>query len=184
MQAPLLKTTRLTLNSPLYYDGMDVTHYLRWLSDRVVTQYSEQRHVKHTEQTQRDYLRSIVSSSNGYFWDITKNGSNIGTITASIDLPNKTAQMGILLGEKQTHGHGLGAEAWNAVSEFLFGRGIRKVEAGCMACNAPMRAVLHKTGFSHETTVKGHFLLFENPHDMVTYGKFRTAQIVPFKFPQ
>jgi len=162
---------------PFMYEKMDVSNYLRWLHDPVVMQYSEQRHRKHTEASQYEYLCSFQSGDN-YFWDIHFDGTHIGTASAFRDADNKTANMGILIGVKQYWSRGLGCEAWEAISHYLFDSGTRKIEAGCMANNKAMIRILDKLQFTHEAIIHGHFLVRGQPQDMHLYGKFRTAKVI------
>lgn len=180
MPTPVLKTARLTLFYPMIHSNMDVAHYLRWLTNEAVMQYSEQRHAVHTEQSQADYIASFSGSDN-YFWEIQRTGVPIGSITAYIDKPNRTANLGVMIGDSRLWGHGYAGEAWDAVCQYLFEDGIRKIEAGCMACNSAMIRLLKKLEFTHEATVPGHFLRHGKPEDLHIYGKNRKAKIIPLK---
>src|SRR5258706_6515680 len=134
---PQLKNARLTLAYPIVHLGMDVNHYLRWLSNDATMQYSEQRHTVHTEESQRAYISSFQNSCH-YFWEIQRTGVPIGSITAYINQPIRTANLGIMIGDSRLWGHGYAGEAWEATSRFLFEEGTRKIEAGCMASNSAM----------------------------------------------
>jgi RimJ/RimL family protein N-acetyltransferase len=177
---PTLKTARLTLTAPLIHENMDVGYYLRWLSNERVVKYSEQRHLTHTNETQYDYIISFVDSHD-YFWEIQRNSKPIGSISAYRDLPNRIANVGVMIGDTNLWGQGYASEAWDGVCSFLFEEGCRKIEAGCMACNEPMIRLLEKQGFSREASVSGHFLLNGNPEDKVLYGKYSQAKIIPLK---
>ncbi len=133
---PTLKTARLILSAPIIHEQMDVGHYLKWLNSKQVIKYSEQRHRTHTEKTQYEYLCSF--GVDNQIWEIIVAGNPIGTITADRDPANRSANLGIMIGEMRTWGHGYGPEAWNAVCDYLFEDNIRKIEAGCMACNTSM----------------------------------------------
>jgi [ribosomal protein S5]-alanine N-acetyltransferase len=174
---PTLKTGRLILAPPIIHEQMDVSHYLKWLNNRKVVMYSEQRHKEHTAKTQFDFLCSF--GGDNQIWEIVVAGNTIGAITAYRNTPNKTANLGIMLGEPRTWGRGYGPEAWDAVCQYLFEDDIRKVEAGCMACNEAMIKVLTKCGFTHEATMPNYFLFNGNPEDMNYYGKYREAKIIP-----
>jgi ribosomal-protein-alanine N-acetyltransferase len=181
MQPPIIKTSRLTLAFPFTYEGMDVDHYVKWLNDPAVMQYSEQRHVIHTTASQYEYLGTFPYCKNNYFWEIQLNTKPIGSITAYLDIHNRIANLGIMIGERRQWGNGYASEAWSAVSEFLFESKIRKLEAGCMGSNRAMISLLEKTGFTLEATILGHFILNNQPQDKVAYGKFRQAKIITLK---
>lgn len=180
---PILKTARLTLAPPFIHDNMNVDHYLKWLGNVEITKYSEQRHRAHTIQSQRDYLKSFTGGEN-HIWEIQRGGSApIGTISAYRNTPNRTANLGILIGVKRVWGAGYGCEAWSAVCEYLASEGIRKIEAGCMASNGSMRALLKKTGFVLEAVLPNYFLLNGKPEDMHYYGRYY-EKVIPLKQKQ
>lgn len=181
MQAPALKTSRLTLAFPFVHEGMDVSHYVKWLNDPAVMQYSEQRHVIHTISTQYEYLANFPYSKDKYFWEITLGAKPIGSISVYLDRPNRVANLGVMIGERHHWGHGFASEAWSAASAFLFETKVRKLEAGCMSSNRAMVSLLEKTGFTLEASIPDHFILNNRPQDKVLYGKFRQAKIIPLK---
>jgi RimJ/RimL family protein N-acetyltransferase len=174
---PILKTPRLTLAPPFMHEGMDVSHYLKWLCNESVTKFSEQRHRTHTAESQYEYLSSFTGDNQ--IWEIQRGPTPIGTITAYRNPPNRTANIGILIGEPRVWGEGYGPEAWEAVCNYLFEDGIRKLEAGCMASNNSMIKVLNKTGFNLEATLPNYFLLNGKPEDLKYYGRYREAKILP-----
>jgi RimJ/RimL family protein N-acetyltransferase len=184
MNTPILKTARLMLSPPLMHPNMNVDHYLRWLSSRNVVQYSEQRHREHTVDSQREYLSQFNVGTlpfRAMLWEIQRTGCAIGSITATIDVYNKSANVAIMIGEPKVWGNGYGAEAFDAVTNYLFEDGIRKVEAGCMRSNSSMRAVLGKCQFVLEATLPNYFLLDGKPEDMLYYGKYQEAKIIPIR---
>lgn len=164
----------------MIYPGMEVGHYLRWLTNDVVVQYSEQRHAPHTEESQREYISSFTGSDN-HFWEIQRTSVPIGSITAYVNKPNRTANIGVMIGDSRLWGNGYAGEAWDAVCHYLFDQNIRKIEAGCMACNSAMISLLKKLEFVHEATVPGHFLRHGKPEDLCVYGKNREAKIIQLK---
>ncbi len=179
MTTPILKTQRLTLAPPFLHENMSVDHHLRWLSNETVIRYSEQRHRKHTIESQREYLKSFTGDNQ--IWEIQRNTVPLGTITAYLNTPNKTANIGILIGEPRVWGQGYGPEAWTAVCDYLFEEGTRKIEAGCMNSNKAMVGLLRKCGFTYEAVLPSYFLLDGKPEDMRYYGKYREAKIIPIQ---
>lgn len=162
------------------HEGMDVTHYLKWLCNERVVKFSEQRHKAHTPDSQYEYLIGF-NKGDDQLWEIVRDSNPIGTITARRNPPNRTANLSLMIGDQRIWGAGYGPEAWEAVSNYLFEDGIRKLEAGCMASNLGMIKVLMKCGFKHEATLPNYFLLDGRPEDMLYYGRYKEAQIIPLK---
>ncbi len=169
-----LTTARLTLEP---FDQKFLTEkYVSWLNDPEVVRYSEQRHRKHTMKSCLDFFQSFRGSPN-LFWAITLNenqSEHIGNITASVDIPNGVADVGILMGEKKYWGKGYGLEAWNAVMEFLFQKKeIQKITAGAMSTNLGMRSIMKRSGMVDDGVQKGHFLVDGQPVDAVYAVRLR-----------
>lgn len=124
-------------------------HYVTWLNDPEVVKYSEQRFKKHTLETCREYWQSFQDTSN-YFWAIVSPDPElgyIGTMTAYVDGKNKSADIGILIGEKRAWGKGYGLEVWQEVCTWLFDNaGIENVTVGTDAKNIAMRKIIEKSG--------------------------------------
>jgi RimJ/RimL family protein N-acetyltransferase len=148
---------------------------VRWLNDPEVVRFSEQRHKTHTLETQHQYLNDFPAGS--HIWLIQTLGDSqdfcpdIGTITAYIDQPNRVANMGILIGEKDCWGHGYGREAWESVKNWLTrSEKMRKIEAGMMETNGPMHSLCMGSGMFLDATVPAHFLVDGQPVDLWIYG--------------
>lgn len=150
--------------------------YVGWLNDPVVTVYSEQRHCRHTLNDCVAYYDGMVAVGN-YFWAIESKDDpsvHIGNITAYVDRPNLVADLAIMVGANFARGQGLGAEAWCMACDWLLGDGaMRKVTAGTMACNAPMRALMNKSGMIVEAVRSRHFLRNGVEEDMILAARFR-----------
>ena len=122
--------------------------YVGWLNDPEIVKYSEQRFKLHTMDSCRQYVRSFRRSPD-YFWAISVKGEDqghIGNITASVMPEYSTADLGILMGEKKSWGKGYATEAWAAVCDHLFACGFRKITAGTLSVNMPMRRLFDRAG--------------------------------------
>jgi len=148
--------------------------HVEWLNDPETVKFSEQRHVTHTPASVARYVNSFDHKS-GFLWSVVhvESGKPIGTVASRIDEDNSIADLGILLGDMR--GKGYGREAWNACAGWLLaknGAAVRKVEAGTMAVNTPMRRTMDATGFRLEGERLNHFLWQSQPVGMVLYGRF------------
>jgi RimJ/RimL family protein N-acetyltransferase len=145
--------------------------YLGWLNDRELLRYSENRHRRIDHAAASAYLARQCEAGNG-FWAIRLvDGTHIGNVTADVDRANLRADIGILIGRREAHGRGFAGEAWRGVMAHLFASGIRKVEAGCMATNAPMVAIFKSSGMTLEGRRPAHFQLDGAPVDLILAGK-------------
>lgn len=147
--------------------------YSSWLNDRDVVRYSEQRHFKHTAKSVQSYLDGFDHLSS-HIWAIhlvTEDRRHVGNITAHRDVNNNIADMGIMIGDKSVWGQGIGTLAWETISNWLLGDGIRKIEAGCMATNSGMIKIFDRTGMKFEGKRDQHFRHGETYVDMLYYGR-------------
>ena len=175
---PELKTTRIILKP--YFAGDVTPAHAAWLNDPEVVRYSEQRHRTHTVESIHKYVNDIHITPGSHIWGIyvlLKVNYLIGTITAHIDIPNQTANMGIMIGEKKRQRKGYAQEAWLMVCNWLFETGIRKIEAGCHYENRPMRSLAMKCGMTHEAVVHDHFLVDGEPQHLFLYAKMKPNSV-------
>jgi RimJ/RimL family protein N-acetyltransferase len=175
MKPPVLHSPRLRLVA------FDETHlsarYVGWLNDPITMRYSENRHRRHDLASCRDYLRSFDNSAH-FFWAALReaDGLHIGNLTAYVDVSNRIADIGILIGERSCWNQGFGTEAWATAMCFLLRDcRMRKVEGGAMEANRSMIAIFGRTGMELEGRRVGHFLLDGQSTDMVLYGRFADA---------
>jgi len=171
MTPPTLSTERLLLVP------FGATHlndrYVSWLNDPDVVQFSEQRHRSHDLSSCEAFVRSFDHGPN-HLWAIEeqKSGRHIGNITTACDVPNKIADIQILLGERDIWGYGYGAEAWQAVMDYLFNSGFRKVTAGTMAVNHGMLKIMSKCGMQVEGRRADHFIFEGRSVDLIFSAAF------------
>ena len=160
--------------------------YVGWLNDPVVVRYSEQRHITHTLDSCRAYLRSFHDTPH-CFWAILASDAadpacpeqagktHIGNINAYVDAANGTADVGILLGEQSAWGQGYGLEAWTAVCQYLLReQNLRKITAGTLSVNTPMLKLMQRAGMTPDGTRRQQIMFEGEPVDVVYAALFRT----------
>lgn len=156
------------LEAPAHWSDEAVDLMVSWLNDKDLMKYSEQRRQSHSHDSQRRYLKRIVARDDR-FWGIYVDNALVGTVSASMDWPNKRANLGILRGARR--GEGIGAFAWLAATTMLFNQhGIRKIEAGMMAANEPMVKTCLRSGMAEEARIKEHYEWNGQRMDMVLMG--------------
>jgi len=141
-----IDTPRLILD-PFRVDAV-TDQYVGWLNNPSVVRYSEQRHRTHTRESCLDYVNSIDHES-AHLWRIlVKSERHIGNISAHRDSDNRSADIGIMIGDVSEWGKGYGEEAWTAVMDWLLQSGAEIVSAGAMETNAGMLRIFQKTGMT------------------------------------
>lgn len=174
-----IETTRLSL-IPFTAEFL-TEQYVSWLNDPEVMRYSEQRFKRHGVSSCREYMASFEGTAN-FFWALVtrdpESGGHVGTATAYVDVHNKVADVGILIGDKTQWGKGYGGEAFRSIIDFLFREaGVRKVSAGTMVANKAMVALMRRSGMEEECRRKRHFLLDHEEVDLVHGAIFREQWI-------
>ena len=153
----------------------DITEdYIGWLNDPVVTRFSNQRFVTHDRASSERYLASFAGSSNLFFSVRQRDDDRaIGTMTAYVSPHHRTADMGILIGDRGAWGGGFGQDAWNALLAWLLGEGgMRKVTAGTLAINQPMIRIAERSGMLLEGRRARQEIVEGRQVDILQYARF------------
>ena len=81
---------------------------------------------------------------------------------------------GILIGERTAWGQGYGLDAWSSLLGWLLTeRGLRKVTAGTLDCNAPMLRLMEKSGMHTEGARRRQEIVKGAEHDILYFARFR-----------
>jgi ribosomal-protein-alanine N-acetyltransferase len=167
-----LITPRLRLRS---FQPEDITEaYLGWLNDPEVTRFSNQRFRQHTAESGAAYLASFAGTANSFLLiEQRSDGRPIGTITVYRNPQHGTADIGLMVGDRQCWGQGYGREAWQAVLEALLGEpGIRKVTGGTARPNQAMVRIMEQSGMELEAVRACQELIEGQPVDLLYYARF------------
>lgn len=165
-------TDRLTLRS--FEEGDIDEQYLKWLKDSEVTRFSNQRFNRHTLESCASYLRTFQGNQNSFLMiEHKKDKARIGTMTIYRSPHHGTADMGIMMGNREYWGEGLGLEAWNAALEKLLSEaGIRKVTGGTARVNIGMVKIMERSGMVLEAIRQKQELIEGEAIDILYYAKF------------
>jgi RimJ/RimL family protein N-acetyltransferase len=172
-RSSILSAARLDLR-PFDVDFL-TDRYIGWLNDKDTTRYSEQRHRRHTRETCHAYAASFADGPS-FFWAIVAHDpalGHIGNMTATVNAPNRVADLAIMIGEASARGKGYGLEAWRCACRFLLGDGsMCKVTAGTMSTNEPMLRIMRASGMTEEGRRKRQFLVDGTEVDAVLAALF------------
>ncbi len=168
----MLTTSRLRLRP---FQPADITAgYLNWLNDPMVTRFSNQRFRTHTAESCAVYLASFTRTHNSFLLITQRSdGQPIGTATVYRSPQHGTADMGLMVGDRQCWGQGYGRETWQALLEALLQEPrIRKVTGGTARTNQAMVRIMERSGMELEAVRKRQELIEGQPVDLLYYARF------------
>ncbi len=149
--------------------------YVSWLNDSEVMMFSNQRFVKHTLFSCKEYISTFKGTDNLLLAILSKDTEQIlGSINSYISTQHGLADIGIMVGDKTQWGKGIGLDAWLTLMDYLFNqRQIRKVTGGALNSNAAMVRIMEKTGMTLEATRPKHYIVNGELQDILYYAKYR-----------
>jgi RimJ/RimL family protein N-acetyltransferase len=124
-----------------------------------------------------DYVIHLRSSNNTYFFALyfKENNKFIGTVKlGSIDWQLKTADVGMMIGDKKYWSRGLLKDAMFTLSIYAFKKlGMRKVIVGCLSTNITVCECCERLGFKKEAVLRKKSLFRGEFVDHILYGVFK-----------
>lgn len=160
--------------------GLEPEHvtddYVSWLNDPLVNRYLESRFARHTLESTRRFVQSILDSEDSILFGIryAPSGRHVGNIKLGpIDWHHRRAELGLLIGDRACWGRGIASAAIELATNHAFGPlGLLKVTAGCYASNVGSRRAFEKAAFVVEGIRRRHFLLNGAPEDAVLMARW------------
>lgn len=131
--------------------------YVSWLNEPVVNQFLEVRRARQTLASGRTFVRSIRRDPLRYFWAVTEEPARemIGTATLSLNPERESAELGLLIGERDRWGRGAANETIDLLSHFAFGHlGLQRVTGGTYSPNTGMNFTFRRLGFVREGVLR------------------------------
>lgn len=124
------------MKTPDYFFHLDEDFYFRplrvtdlngrwpdWFNDPLVTKYQGKGFYPNTYESQKKYYESVADSRTDVVLAIIDRTSerHIGNVGLhQIDYIHRTAVLGIVIGEKDAWGRGIGARSWRAITSYGF----------------------------------------------------------------
>jgi RimJ/RimL family protein N-acetyltransferase len=147
--------------------------YVRWMNDPLINRYLESRFVPHSHDSVRAFVAAALANPDTLFLGIRHRelGKHVGNIKIELNRAHGLGEVGILIGEPAVHGRGIATQAIEMIAAVARGQlGLRKLTAGCYACNKGSQRAFVKAGFSVEAERPAHFLLDGKPEALVLMG--------------
>ena len=125
--------------------------YVGWLNDPAINRYLETRFTSQDADSVRAFVALQAACPNNFLFRIalTSCGEHIGNIKLGpINPYHASAQISLLIGERDHHRQGYATEAIGAVSQWGFDtQGLARIEGGCYADNLGSLRAFLKAGY-------------------------------------
>lgn len=135
-----------------------------WFNDREVTRYMNKGNEKNTPEKQLAFLKKTSQSENDFILAICLAGSgrHIGTVgihNIREEANEKTGNFGIIIGEREYWGRGIGTEAWLMMTGYAFSKlGLDSIQTKIFAENNASLKIAGKIGFKAVSLLKKDLL--------------------------
>jgi RimJ/RimL family protein N-acetyltransferase len=147
-----LETARLRLR---VLQPEDVTaSYIGWLNDPAINAFLETRFTVQSEEAVVSFVTEQSRNPDSFLFRIAlaADDRHIGNIKLGpLNRHHASAQLSLLIGERDMHGKGYATEAITAVTDWGFEScGLKRIEAGCYQDNLGSLRAFLKAGYSVE----------------------------------
>lgn len=141
-------------------------NYVSWLNDPQVNEFSRRSLLPTNEIEAKKYI-STLDSNDIVLAICLKNGKHVGNIKfGPIDWVNRSAEISILIGEKNEWGKGYGSEAIYLISKHLFQKlNLVRIEAGTI--NPAFSRAVEKLGWKKEGVLRKAFFINGEYKDII-----------------
>jgi RimJ/RimL family protein N-acetyltransferase len=147
--------------------------YLKWMQDPEIGRFLESRFSEHSLGSLAEFIRLSNEAPNVVLAGIFNDGRHVGNIKIRVDAHHKRGEMGIMIGDRDAWGRGLGRAAIGLLADYAFSElGVVKLTAGCYADNIGSIRVFEAAGFRREATRKGHYVSKGTRVDGVYLARF------------
>ena len=158
--------------------------YLGWLNDPEVTRYMETGIFPSTRQDLETFYQGIIGSKDQVILALLENKSDqhIGNVKLGpIHWVHRRTTFGILIGDKDFWGKGLGEEATRLTVEYGFRRlNLRRIDLGVFADHESAVRCYEKVGFKIEGRLRQDLFCDGEYKDRLWMGLLR-SEYVPAK---
>jgi [ribosomal protein S5]-alanine N-acetyltransferase len=132
-----------------------------WFNDSEVTQYQNKKIFPNSRERQREYYNTVKSSATDVVLAIVdeRSGKHIGNVGLhKIDWVHRSAELGIVIGEKKFWGKGYGCQAWKMITDYGFDvLNLHRIYAVVMADNKASQNCAERAGFKKEGHIRDVF---------------------------
>lgn len=173
-------------DAPVSFFLMEPDHvsaaYVGWLNDPRVNRFLESRFSRHTMETTRLFVKSMLDSECNVLLGIRSTalgGRHVGNIKLGpISREHGLGEVGIMLGDVEAWGRGIASAAIEQLAVLARDQlHLRKLSAGCYAENQGSLRAFIKTGFVLEGRRTAHVLVDGQSQDVLLLGRILRTSV-------
>lgn len=176
-------TSKYLPGDKIYLRGITLAdandNYCNWLNDKEVTKGLASGHKPATKEDVEQYIKNVLNDPGKIMFAICSSDNNlhIGNIKIdNFDYIAGTCELGVLIGDKNYWGKGVGTEACNLVLRYAFNTlNLRKVTLSVYGNNPAAIALYEKIGFQKEGNLKNHVFIDGEYHDKIYMSIFKST---------
>lgn len=176
MKLPYIVGNKIYLR-PLVRDDLNEV-YLSWLNDPEVNCYLESGLFPTTMDSLKRFYDQVTGSADQVILAMIdrETDKHIGNVKLGpISWVHRRATFGILIGDKQFWGRGIGTEATKLMVEYGFFRlNLKRVDLGVYACHEAALRLYQKIGFKVEGRFREDLFLGDRYEDRLWMGLLRS----------
>ena len=175
---PFLGGERLYLREVRPSDVNDA--YYSWMNNPETIQYVESRFFPNSMESLQEYVKKVLGNKDNIFLAIVlkEKHKHIGNIKMGpINWVHRLADIGVILGEKDSWGKGYASEAISLLAEYAFKNlNLHKLTAGCYEPNQGSLKTFRKAGFEIEGKRKKHAFFNGEYVDVILLGRICSTE--------
>jgi len=124
--------------------------YVRWLNNKEIVKYTEQRHFKHNSRSVKKFVSEKYKSNKDFLFGIYYKNKHVGNIKLGpLNERQKKSDISYIIGYKKFWNKGIASKSIDLISEFAFKTlKLKILRAGAYLENPGSIKVLKKNGYS------------------------------------
>lgn len=162
--------------------------YVAWLNNDSINKFLECRHCNHTEETTKDYIEEVTKNSKEILMGIYYKADNkhIGNIKLGpIDLIHRHATLGLLIGNKEFWGKGIGTDSIKLATKYAIEQlDLVTITAGCYETNIGSQKAFIKAEYSISGKIRSYWKSNKDNNKRVSQILFEYIKQEKIKFPR
>jgi [ribosomal protein S5]-alanine N-acetyltransferase len=146
--------------------------YLTWFNDPEVSRLNSHHVFPYTRESALSWVSALAGRRDALVLAIELDGRHVGNISLQdISAVGRSAELAIVLGDREVWGQGIGLEAARLLVAHGFGAlNLRRIACGTVAANVGMRRIAERLGMQQEGVRRDAVWTDGAYHDVIEFG--------------